>query len=90
MLVKILGAIDIFAGLILMFGAGIKVPTELLLILGGILVIKSFFGMFKEIGSWIDITVGIVLILSGVVSMPAIISLIFGILILQKGMVSFL
>ena len=90
MLVKILGATDIFSGLILIVGNWINVPTELLLILGGILVIKSFLGMFKEIGSWIDIGTGIILILSALVSMPFVISLIFGILILQKGVFSFL
>jgi hypothetical protein len=89
MLIKALGAIDIISGLILLFGAGIKLPSTLLLILGIILIAKSFLGMFKEFGSWIDLLSGAVLILSSLIAMPIFISIIFGILVLQKGIVSF-
>ncbi len=89
MLVKILGAIDISSGLILLFGAGVKLPYLLPLILGIILIAKSFLGMFKEFGSWIDLLSGAVLILSAFIAMPIFVSIIFGILVLQKGVVSF-
>jgi hypothetical protein len=89
MLIKILGAIDISAGLILLFGAGVKLPSTLLLVLGAILIAKSFLGMFKEFGSWIDLLGGITLILSSLIAMPIFISIIFGVLVLQKGVVSF-
>ncbi|MDO8528968.1 MAG: hypothetical protein Q7S06_03710 [Nanoarchaeota archaeon] len=89
MLIKILGAIDISSGLILLFGAGVKLPSPLLLILGIILIAKSFLGMFKEFGGWVDLLSGAVLILSSLIAMPIFISIIFGILLLQKGVVSF-
>jgi hypothetical protein len=89
MLIKILGAIDISSGLILLFGAGIRLPSTLLLVLGIILIAKSFLGMFKEFGSWVDLLSGIVLILSSLIAIPILISIIFGILVLQKGVVSF-
>lgn len=90
MLVKILGGIDIVSGLILLSGAGIKIPHMIPLVFGIVLLVKSLFGMFKELGSWIDISTGIILILSSFFAMPIFISIIFAVLILQKGAVSFL
>ena len=64
MLVKVLGAIDFISGLILIFGAGIKLPSALLMILGAILLIKASMGMLKDFASWIDFTAGLIFIAS--------------------------
>lgn len=90
MLVKILGVIDFLAGLILLFGTGIKIPNMLLLIFGIALLVKSFFGMLKDFASWIDFSCGLVLILSSFFVLPLFISIIFAVLILQKAIFSFL
>ncbi len=90
MLVKILGAIDVIAGLILFFGAGAKLPFMLLVIFGVILLIKSMFGLLKDFASWIDFLVGINFILLPLFVIPAWIGIILAILIIQKGIFSFL
>ena len=89
MLVKLLGAIDVIAGLILLFGAGIDLPTNLLLFFGIVLIIKSSLGMLKDFASWIDFLSGIVFLLSVIFLIPTWINIILGVLILQKGVVSF-
>ena len=89
MLIKALGAIDIIAGLILIFSSQIKFPYQILLLFGIILLAKSFLGMFKEFGSWIDLTTGLALMTSIIFNFPLIISIILGFLVIQKGVVSF-
>ena len=92
MLVKILGAIDFLAGLILLFGTGLlglKLPFAILLIFGVILLVKSLFGLLKDFASWIDFSSGLVLILSALFTMPFFISVIFAVLIIQKAIFSF-
>jgi hypothetical protein len=90
MLIKFLGAIDFISGLILIFGSGIKLPTTLLMILGIILFIKASMGMLKDFASWIDLIAGIIFIASIFFVVPGIIGVISGILMLQKGIFSFL
>jgi hypothetical protein len=89
MLIQILGAIDFLSGLILIFGAGMKIPSLLLIVFGIILLIKSFVGLLKDFASWIDFIAGIIFILQALFSIPPILSVIAGILILQKGIFSF-
>jgi hypothetical protein len=89
MLVKILGAIDVLAGLILVF-ASLNFPKVVLVIFGILLLAKSLLGMLKEFGSWIDFSCGVVLLLLLVIDIHPIISLVLGILIFQKGFFSFL
>jgi len=89
MLIRILGAVDLIAGLILIFGGSFAFPDKMLLILGGILLVKSLLGFFKDFASWIDFSTGIVFLLSSIISMPGIVGLIFGLLIIQKGVISF-
>ena len=89
MLLKILGSIDVISGLILIFlGAGINIQKEILIVLGIILLVKCLFGMLKDIGSWIDFIAAIVLIINFFFSLPGIISIIVGLVIIQKGVFS--
>ena len=86
---KILGGFDIIIALILIFGNGIAFPWKVLFILGALTLVKSGLGMLKDFGSWIDFLCGICVLLTIIISIPWFISLIFGILIAQKGIVSF-
>ncbi len=90
MLVKILGAIDLIGGLILLFLSGFNLPTIFLIILGVILIIKSSFGLWKNFASWTDLISGIIFILFIFFPVHWIICLILGILLIQKGIFSFL
>ena len=90
MLVKILGAIDVIAGLILIFGPGINFPSSIVIIFGIVLLAKSSLGLLKDFASWIDFLAGLTFLLSVIISVPVIISVIIGLLILQKGVFSFL
>ena len=90
MLVKVLGTIDILAGAILLFGELIGLSKVFFLLFGVILLIKSFLGFPKDLASWIDFSCSIILILNMFVSFPAWIELILGLLIIQKGIFSFL
>ncbi|VVB82553.1 Uncharacterised protein [uncultured archaeon] len=90
MLIKVLGVIDFIAGLLLIFGAGTKLPWLLLLFFGVGLLLKSTLGKLKDFASWIDFLCGINLILLLIFSVPVWISIILGILLVQKGIFSFL
>ncbi|MEK6898288.1 MAG: hypothetical protein AABX28_02940 [Nanoarchaeota archaeon] len=90
MLVQILGAIDIIAGLILMFGINKFMPVEILGIIGIVLFLKSSLNLLRDLGSWIDVFAGIIFLLSISIKTPFFISIIIGLLILQKGVFSFM
>ncbi len=90
MLVKILGGIDLLAGLILILSALTKMPYSILMIFGVVLLAKSLMGFLKDFASWIDFLTGVVLILTAFVSIPLFLKIIFSILIIQKGISSFL
>jgi hypothetical protein len=90
MLIKVLGAIDFVGGLILMFFSGFKLPIIVSLILGGVFLIKSSMGFLKNFGSWIDLLSGMVFLLLMFFPIYWIICVIFGILLVQKGIFSFL
>ena len=89
MLIKILGAIDILIGIILIFGLTDKFPTNIILIIGFTFILKSLLGMLKDFTSWIDFTTGIIILLSIIFSIPSWILIILGILEIQKGVFSF-
>jgi Sec-independent protein secretion pathway component TatC len=89
MLVKIFGAIDFIIGLILMFGTGF-LPHSILIFCGITLLIKSGIGLLKNFASWIDLSSGLIFILSIFFQIPLVICLIAGILLIQKGIFSFL
>jgi hypothetical protein len=90
MLVKILGIIDLLAGTILIFNEWLNLSKIVFLIFGIILFAKSFLGFPKNFASWIDIFCGILLLLSIFFSFPIWIRAIFGLLVFQKGVFSFL
>jgi len=89
MLIKVLGLIDLIVGGILIFGMEI-IPNSILIIFGIILLAKSSLGLLKDFASWIDFLGGTILLLSTIISIPFIFSAIIGLLIIQKGMFSFL
>jgi hypothetical protein len=90
MLVKILGVVDIVIGLVLTAGIGVKLPSMILLPFGLILLIKAGIGLLKDFASWIDLLSGAVFILLIFFPVYWIICLIAGIMLIQKGIVSFL
>ena len=90
MLVKALGTADFIMGLILIFVTVTKPPYLLLLIPGIILLLKSGIGLLKDFASWIDLFGGVTFILLIFLPLPWIICLISGILLIQKGIFSFL
>ena len=90
MLVKILGVIDLIAGVILIFGGSLNFSSQVFLIFGVVLLVKSSLGLLKDFASWIDFLCGIIFLISVIISVPEIISLVFGLLIIQKGLFSFL
>ncbi|HJX50225.1 MAG TPA: hypothetical protein VJ438_02060 [Candidatus Nanoarchaeia archaeon] len=89
MLVKILGAVDLIAGLVLIFGTRF-VPHSILIFFGIALLIKAGIGLLRDFASWIDLFAGIIFILSIFFQMPLLICLIPGILLIQKGIFSFI
>jgi len=88
MLIKILGGIDILGGLILLFVGTINFNEFIFGICGIIFIIKSFLGMFEHFGSWIDFCAGILFIILIFSQIHWIISIVFGILLIQKGIFS--
>ena len=90
MLVKFLGAIDLIAGFILIWGSYFDFPIQIPLLLGSILIMKSTLGFLKNFASWVDFLSGIIILISIFFQIPSLISLIHGILIIQKGLFSFL
>jgi hypothetical protein len=90
MLVKVLGVIDFIGGLILLFSAGVKIPVPVLVVLAVIFLIKAGIGLLKDFASWIDLIAGIIFILMMFFPVYWIVCIIAGILLIQKGIVSFL
>jgi len=90
MLIKALGVIDFIGGIFLLFVSGTKFPYLILLVFGIILLIKSGIGLLRDFASWIDLIAGIVFILLIFFPVYWVFCLIAGILLIQKGIVSFL
>jgi hypothetical protein len=90
MLVKVLGLIDFLAGLILIFGINFKIPFLILIIFGIVLLIKAGIGLLKDFASWIDLFCGTIFILLIFLPIFWIICLIASVLLIQKGIFSFL
>jgi len=97
MLVKILGAADVLIGAVLiLLGVGTLIPKTILIVFAMILLFKSGMGYISDVAdvaSWIDfigfliVLISLIVISSGIVSIA---SIIVGILILQKGIFSFI
>ena len=88
MLVKLLGGIDLVSGLILILGINKSLPLPILLIPGIILLIKAVMGGLRDFASWIDVFAGAIFILSIFLPVYWIISVIAGVLLIQKGIFS--
>ena len=87
-MIRVLGLIDLFAAIILVFtGINHEVPIGSAIILSIILFFKAFIGSF-DIASAIDVFAAIVMISGVFVSLPFIFLLIVAILIGQKGLIS--
>jgi hypothetical protein len=90
MLVKILGAVDLIIGIILMFSSGLKIASSISIILAVFLFIKAGTGLFKGFASWIDLFAGVVFVLLVFFPVYWAVCMVAGILLIQKGIVSFL
>ena len=89
MLVKILGLADLIIGILIVFLSQFNPPANVLISFSVIAFSKSSLGMLRDFGSWIDFSAGIVLGIAILTSIPLAISIIVGILVLQKGVFSF-
>ncbi len=89
MLVKFLGVFDIIIGVMLVFLSSFNPSAGTLVFFGVVSMTKSSFGMLKDFGSWIDFLAGIILGLAILVNIPAMLGIIVGILVFQKGIFSF-
>jgi len=90
MLVKILGAIDLIAGILLVINISSTLPFQIMFLGGIILIGKSLLGFLKDFASWVDLTSGIVFLISTFLSLPVFLIAIVVILLIQKGVFSFL
>ena len=91
MLLKILGAIDLISGLILiLLGSGTIFPGKVLVLLGMLLLLKSSLGFLKSFASWVDFIAGLILLISNFFEVPGIIAILAGLFVAQKGIFSFL
>ncbi|MGD9276194.1 MAG: hypothetical protein PVJ67_03405 [Candidatus Pacearchaeota archaeon] len=90
MLVKILGGIDLIAGIIMMFNRLVSFPNEVLIFIGIVLIVKASFGLFKNFASGIDLFAGIIILFLIFFSVPIWINIIAGVLLIQKGLMSFI
>jgi len=91
MLLKILGAVDVLAGLILIItGIGFKFPQSILMFFGIFLLIKSSLGLWKDFASWTDIICGAVILISISSKIPLFVLMFLAAVIGQKGIFSFL
>ena len=90
MLIKILGILDLIAGLILVFGPGFNIPTIILILFVIILIVKSSMGGWDDLACLIDFLAGLAFLFLIFINIPAIILIILGILLFQKAVFSFL
>ena len=91
MLVKILGAIDIFGGLVLfIIGFGVNMSLGVLIFFSILFGLKSLFIFSKDVASLLDVLACLVLIFSIFILVPSILVFLSGFLVFQKGFLSFL
>jgi len=90
MIIQFLGVIDAIFGLILIFESNLHLSNSVLLFCAIVLFIKASFSFFKDFASWIDAFAGLLFILSILISIPFFLEIIAGLLLIQKGVFSFL
>jgi len=90
-LVKILGLVDICAAVVLLsLIFGFDVMIQFLLFPAGLLLVKGLFVFTGDVLSVVDVFASLVLIVSIFFIPPVIFLWIFALLLLAKGMVSFI
>ena len=92
MIIKILGVLDIFIGIIFwLFGIFHIIPNSFILLLGLVLLIKGIiFVTGLSIISVLDIISGIIIITASSIEMPNFVIIIITIFLIQKGIFSML
>tara|TARA_Y100000034_G_C6626451_1_gene273286 strand:- start:237 stop:518 length:282 start_codon:yes stop_codon:yes gene_type:complete len=90
MIVKILGLLDIFVGLVFwLFGIFHIIPSSFVLILGLFLLAKGIiFITGFSVGSFLDIISAIIIITATGIEIPKLIVIIVCLFLLQKGIFS--
>ena len=90
MIVKILGILDIFIAVIFwLFGMFHIIPSNLVLFLGIILLVKGLIFVFNlNITSILDIISAVLIILATSITMPTIVIALVTLFLLQKGVFS--
>jgi hypothetical protein len=87
MLVKLLGILDLFIAI--MIFAHTNVSKKALLIIGFYLIIKGLlFGIMEDIASYVDIGVGVYVLLMAAGFSLGIFTVIAGLYLIQKGLLS--
>ena len=90
-LVKILGLIDLIASIIFLgMIFSIPLPFQLIIFIGGFLVLKGMFVMSGNIFSGVDLIAAIILFISVFFTPTTIILWIFSLVLMAKGAASFL
>jgi len=90
-LIKILGAIDVVAGIIfLMLIFGMNAPFQILLFFAGLLLLKGMFIITGDVLSLIDLASSLLFFISIFFSLPALLLWIPAFILFAKGFVSFI
>ncbi len=92
MIIKILGSLDIFIGIVFwLFGIFNIIPGSFILLLGFILLAKGIvFITGLSVISVLDIIFGIIIITATSIAIPKIIIILIAIFLIQKGVFSML
>jgi hypothetical protein len=93
MLLKILGLIDLIIGGILIFSLQFYFSFKLLFLMSILLITKSSLSMWRDFGSWVDTSAAFFILFSTLLPKNTVtmtLGVIFGILVAQKGIFSFL
>ena len=85
-----LGIFDLLAGFFLIFGNQLDLSKYILIVFGAIMIVKASLGILKDFASWVDFCAGLALITSSIIILPWGIGLILGLIVIQKGIFSFL
>tara|TARA_Y100000310_G_C20690587_1_gene821943 strand:+ start:3905 stop:4186 length:282 start_codon:yes stop_codon:yes gene_type:complete len=90
MIVKILGILDIFIAIVFwLFGMFHIIPSNFILLLGMILLVKGLVFVFNlNITSILDIVSAVLIILATSINMPIIVIALITLFLLQKGVFS--
>jgi hypothetical protein len=90
MILKLLGGFDLIIGIIFIFGAYKYISAYFLLVFILLLIIKSSLDLWTSPASWIDALCAIIFLWVIFFPLSFWIAIILGILIGQKGIISFL